>query len=251
MASDKRIILITGANNGIGFDSSYALAAASPNNHIIMGVRTMSKGETAIKEIQTRKPQGTLSLVQLDISDDESITAAAQQLASEFGRIDVLVNNAGIVVKGPPSRDSLRATFETNVYGPMLLTQAIIPLVQKSKDPRIINVSSTMGSIGLRTDPTWAHYKQQFDVYRMSKSAMNMMSACQYFQHKDWGCKVWAYCPGFVVTDLTGREDRQRRIDNGAESSETSAQGILEIVEGKRDGEVNQFVERYGKVAPW
>lgn len=85
----------------------------------------------------------------------------------------------------------------------------------------------------------------------MSKSALNMLSACHSASFKEFGAKVFAYCPGFVVTNLTGEEDRQNRIDMGAESSETSAQGILEILEGKRDSEAGGFVTRYGKSYSW
>ncbi|KAF2194681.1 NAD(P)-binding protein [Zopfia rhizophila CBS 207.26] len=251
MASNKRVILITGANAGIGYDTSYALAAASPNNHIIMAARNVEKGEKALKEIQARKPQGSLSLIQLDVTSDDSIAAATKKLTSDFGVIDVLVNNAGIAMHGEPSREILRSTFETNVFGVMLLTQALLPLLKTSKDPRVINVSSGLGSITNRTDLNCDYYNLSADVYRMSKAALNMLSACQFFHCKDWGCKIWAYCPGYVVTDLTGADERQLRIDTGADSSETSAQGILEIVEGKRDGEVNMFIGRYGQRYPW
>ncbi|ORY13405.1 hypothetical protein BCR34DRAFT_268744 [Clohesyomyces aquaticus] len=251
MASETRFILITGASNGIGKDSTHALVSASPNNHVIMGVRNMDKGQAVLKELQARNPQGTLSLVHLDVTNDDTISAAVKTIDSDFGRIDVLVNNAGVHFGLPASRENLRATFETNVFGPMLLTQSCESLLRKSKDPRVINVSSILGSINRRTDPSWLYYQVPADQYQMSKAALNMLSACQNFHYKDFGCKVWSFCPGFVVTDLTGAEDRQNRINRGAESSETSARGILEIVEGKRDGEVNQFVERYGKVSPW
>ncbi|KAF2266530.1 short chain dehydrogenase [Lojkania enalia] len=250
MASDKSIILITGASNGIGYDTSYHLAAASPNYHVIMSARTPSKGEAALKEIQARNPQGTLSFLQLDVSSDESIATAAKKIEEDFGRLDVLVNNAGIYLRDA-TRDNLRSTFDTNVFGPLLLTHALEHLLKKSKDPRIINVSSGLGSITNRADPEHENYQVPFYPYRMSKAALNMMSTCQAFEFKEWGAKVWAYCPGYVVTDLTGKEDRENRIARGAESSETSAQGILEIIEGKRDGEVNKFVRRYGLQYPW
>ncbi|KAF2864949.1 short chain dehydrogenase [Massariosphaeria phaeospora] len=250
MTSDKQIILITGANNGIGLDTSYALAAASPNYHIIMAVRSLAKGGKARAELQSRNPQGSLSLLELDVTNDEQIAAAAKKIESDFGRLDILVNNAGIVAM-EVSRDTLRSTFETNVFGPMLLTQALLPLLKKSKNPKVINVTSELGSITQRADPKSPYYKMPADMYRMSKAALNMLAMGQQATFSEFGGKVWAYCPGYVITDLTGAEDRQNRKDRGAESSETSAQGILEVVEGKRDAEAGCFIARYGKQSPW
>jgi NAD(P)-dependent dehydrogenase (short-subunit alcohol dehydrogenase family) len=173
-------------------------------------------------------------------------------IQSSFNRLDVLINNAGIVVKGPLTRSSLAATFDTNVYGAYLLSMAMGPLLQKSSDPRIINVTSGLGSIAKRTDPNDQYYQvKQNEAYRMSKAALNMSSASTAATFDAWGCKVWSYCPGFVVTDLTGAEDRQNRVDRGADSSETSAKGIKEIVDGERDGEVLKFVARRGEQHPW
>ncbi|KAF2120387.1 short chain dehydrogenase [Lophiotrema nucula] len=251
MSSDKRIILITGGNNGIGYDTVAALSSADANNHIILAARSEERGLKALEELKARKPAGTISFVKLDVTDDSSIAAAAAQVEKEFGRLDVLVNNAGIAITKPTDREVFRQTFETNVYGPALLTDALAPLLKKSKDPRIINVSSGLGSIAKRADPKDDYYSTAADPYRMSKAALNMLTTCQSYNYKDDGFKVWTYCPGFVITDLTGKDHRKWREENGADSSETSAQGILEIVEGKRDGEVNCFVQRYGKQFPW
>ncbi|PSN74254.1 short chain dehydrogenase [Corynespora cassiicola Philippines] len=248
--SPKQIILVTGANNGIGYDTSYKLVAQSPNNHVIMGSRNIAKGEKALNELQARNPRGTLSLVVLDINSDESINSAVETIRGDFGRVDVLVNNAGVYEHGV-SRAKLRSVFETNVFGPTLLAEAILPLLNASKTRKIINVSSLLGSINQRCDPSFSYYGVTADVYRMSKASLNMLSACQYHTLKDEGFKVWAYCPGYVVTDLSGADDRQNRVDSGAESAETSAHGIWEIIEGKRDAEAGTFIGRYGQSNPW
>jgi hypothetical protein len=146
-----------GANSGIGFDTSYALANASPDNHVIMGARSSAKGLAALAEIQDRKPAGTLSFLELDITSDESIKAAAKKLSSAFGALDVLVNNAGISGKEEVSRENFQTVFNTNVFGTMLLTQALEPLLQKSLAPQIINVSSVLGSITVRNDHSSAY----------------------------------------------------------------------------------------------
>ncbi|KAH8600220.1 short-chain dehydrogenase [Bisporella sp. PMI_857] len=214
-----------------------------------MGARNQAKGEKALKELQARKPQGTLSLVSLDVSKDDSIETAVAKIKADFGHLDVLVNNAGIVTPDPTTRESLRTAFDTNVFGVLLLTDAVTPLLKASKSPKIINVSSELGSIALRLDPTNPSHKIPGEVYRLTKAALNMLTACQHVTIQEFNGTAWAFCPGYVVTDLVG--DREERKKRGAESSETSAQGILEIVEGKRDAEVGKFVTKYNKQFPW
>ncbi|KAH7406730.1 hypothetical protein DE146DRAFT_402431 [Phaeosphaeria sp. MPI-PUGE-AT-0046c] len=258
-STDKQIILVTGSTNGIGLDTAIFLARDSPNNHVIMGARNSTKAEARLKEVRAKVPNGTFSYVQLDQDDDASIAAAAKQIEQDFGRLDVLVNNAGICPEGGSlwtSRKHLRETFETNVYGPMILTEALIPLLKLSQNPMVINVSSGLGSIaalGPNVDPNtelW-HYKDvKGPGYRMSKAALNMLTAYQYAQLRESGFKIWSYCPGWVVTDLTNDREQREKIPM-CDSSETSAQGILDIVHGKRDAEVGNFVGRQGRSLPW
>ncbi len=180
-----------------------------------------------------------------------------QYIEQEFGRLDVLVNNAGICKETYdgqwPSREYLRAQFETNVFGPTILSAALLPLLRKSKSPRIINVSSSLGSLSLcanTPDRTPDGAIVRVPGYRMTKSALSMLTAYQYQQLKNDGFKVWSYCPGFVITDI-GKDREERKDMPGCDSSETSAQGILEIIEGQRDNEVGQFLQRYGKRYNW
>lgn len=253
--SKNPILKSTGANGGIGFDTAALLASVPPSNHVLVGSRNIAKGEAALQQILQRNPQGTASLVQLDADDDTSINAAVQHIEQKFGRLDVLINNAGICKETYdgqwPSRNDLRAEFETNVFGPTVLTAALVPLLKKSKSPKIINVSSGLGSIARCSATTDSSSGRVVRVpgYRMTKAALNMLTAYQYQQLKDEGFKVWSFCPGFVVTDL-GR-DREVREKIGCESSETSAQGILEILEGQRDDEVGMFLQRYGERYDW
>jgi NAD(P)-dependent dehydrogenase (short-subunit alcohol dehydrogenase family) len=257
MYSDKRVILITGANTGIGYDTALFLARASSHNHVILSARNEQRGLAALEKLRVLHLPGTLSFQALDVSSDNSISTAVATISSTFAKLDVLINNAGIFIPDPTTRATLRETFETNVFGPVLLTAALAPLLAKSSDPRIINVSSGLGSIGARLDTHDAYYHHPGEAYRMSKAALNMASANQAYAYREQGFKVWSYCPGFVVTDIVlgdakrGEESREKRIEAGAESSETSAQGVLEILEGKRDGELDVFVQRYGKTWPW
>jgi NAD(P)-dependent dehydrogenase (short-subunit alcohol dehydrogenase family) len=218
-----------------------------------MGCRNPAKGRAALESLQAKNLPGTISLLDLDITSDDSINAAYKKLESEFGVLDVLVNNAGIVVQDPSKsmREATLETFNANTVGPQVLTATLAPLLKKSKDPRVINVTSELGSITQRADVNGHYYALPADAYRMSKAALNMLTVCQYFNLSEFKCKVWAYCPGYVVTNLTGENDVQNRLNNGAESPDTSAQGIKEIIEGQRDAEVNSFVTRYGKSSPW
>ncbi|KNG45316.1 NAD(P)-binding protein [Stemphylium lycopersici] len=253
VSSDKEIVLVTGGTNGIGLDTVIHIASASPKYHVIIGARNLSKGETVLKDVQAKPAlQGTVSIVQLDANDDSSIENATKTIEQDFGRLDVLINNAGVCPERDgqwPSRELLRTTFETNVYGPTLITASLIPLLKRSSSPRIINVSSTMGSISAISDHTTWISGVRYPGYRMSKSALNMLTAYQYYQLKPEGFKVWTYCPGYVVTDLGG--DRDQREEQGVESSETSAKGLLEIVQGDRDKDVGGFLGRYGQTHEW
>ncbi|KAH6644758.1 hypothetical protein C7974DRAFT_326515 [Boeremia exigua] len=249
--AERQVILITGANSGIGFDTAKLLASVSSKNHVLIGSRNATKGKTALQQIQDRNPKGTASLVQLDADDDTSIHTAVHHVEQEFGRLDVLINNAGISKEAYesqwPSRENLRAQFETNVFGPTILSAALIPLLRRSKDPKIINVSSSVGSISLCAS---GQNGIRVPGYRMTKSALNMLTAYQYQEMKDEGFKVWSYCPGFVATNISGDQEWRKTME-GCDSSETSAQGILEILEGQRDSEVGQFLQRYGKRYDW
>jgi NAD(P)-dependent dehydrogenase (short-subunit alcohol dehydrogenase family) len=243
-----------GANSGIGYDTAYALAKDYANHHVIIASRSPERGHKALAEIQSSGPAGTLSFLELDVTVDASIEAAVKQLTSDFGVIDVLVNNAGISPMGTPTRQALMETFNTNVFGPTLLSQAVEPLLNKSKDPRIINVTSELGSLKFRTDYSlFISQVEGADGYRMSKTALNMLTLTQAFNYRNWEKppKVWSYCPGYVVTNLTGEADKTNRVASGAESSETSAQGILEIVRGDRDEDAGSFISKRGKVYPW
>ncbi|KAL8823416.1 MAG: hypothetical protein Q9191_005877 [Dirinaria sp. TL-2023a] len=247
--TSKTIVLITGANSGIGFDSSAAIAAASADYHVVMGSRSLEKGQKALSELQARKLPGSLSLVQLDVTDEASISQAVQSIAHDFGRLDVLVNNAGIVSKAPTFKADLRETLETNTIAPAAVTEAFTDLLLKSEKARLIYVSSDLGSLTLKQDKSYKYHGITAVAYRMSKAALNMLMLCHEAQFEG-KIRVFAFNPGFVVTNLTGEEDRQSRIDRGAGSSEGSAQTLRSIVVGERDADAGQFVVAEG-VLPW
>lgn len=240
----------TGANGGVGYETTLAIAAASPKYHVIMGSRSPEKGEKALSEAQKQNLKGSLSLIQLDVTDEKSISAAAARVEKDFGHIDVLINNAGITSKAKPLIAELREIFETNTFAPALVTAAFISLLEKSKNGRLIYVSSDLGSITMRGDPTWMYYPIPAVSYRMSKAALNMLTVCHHVEYKDKGIKVFAFNPGFVVTNLTGEADRERRIKSGAGDPTESGRALAVIVGGARDAETGGFLHKDG-THPW
>ncbi len=189
-------------------------------------------------------------MLQLDVTDQKSISDAAAKVEKDFGRIDVLINNAGIVSKATPFIKQLRETFETNAFAPAIVTEAFIDLLEKSKDGRLIYVSSDLGSIEMRGNESLKYYKIPAVSYRMSKAALNMLAMCHHVEYKDKGVKVFAFNPGFVVTNLTGEADRQNRIRNGAGDPADSARALLNIVNGGRDNDAGKHLYQDG-VHPW
>ncbi|KAK9327443.1 hypothetical protein V1520DRAFT_357940 [Lipomyces starkeyi] len=257
MASDKKVILITGANSGIGLEAVVSFAQASADYHILLCARSLEKGNNALNEIKTTRTSSLksyISVLQLDVTSRESINAARDAVDKSYGKLDVLVNNAAILIIEPMDRlELLRATFETNVFAPWVLTEVFEPLLKKSASPLIINVSSDQGSITRKLDPTNPGAATPGEHYRASKSAFNMMSACQRYSYKEWGCKVCAFNPGFCVTNLTGEKGRQMRIKRGARPAKEAADVLVDIVLGKRDVdfEKNGMLDVDGGVLPW
>jgi len=247
MDSSKTIVFITGASGGIGFETASLFASIS-SFHVIVGARSVEKGEKAVSEIKSQKPQGTISFVQIDVTDDKSINDAAATVEKDFGRVDVLINNAGIISHAETLRDQLRETFETNTIGAAVVSQTFRPLLLKSQKAKIINISSGLGSITEMLDPKSPYFKAAVPAYMMSKAALNMLTAYDSAHLGDKGVKVWSFCPGYVVTNLTGTGEKgvQDRIARGAKSPKESAEGLLAIVEGKRDADLGKFINKNG-----
>ena len=198
------IALVTGANKGIGYEIARQLATGGAT--VLLGARDPGRGRTAVAAL------GDLDVhpVALDVTDPDSIAAAATWIEAHHGRLDVLVNNAGIAIDGThrPSAlplDLLRATYETNVFGVVAVTNALLPLVRRSDAGRIVNVSSALGSLTLTSqpDPPWGR-ELNLLAYQSSKTALNAVTVQYAAELRDTPILVNAADPGYCATDLNG-----------------------------------------------
>jgi NAD(P)-dependent dehydrogenase (short-subunit alcohol dehydrogenase family) len=211
--TDTTIALVTGANKGIG----YAIADQLATGHgvtVLLGARNPDKGQQAAEALRERGADVTA--ITLDVTGPATITDAAALIGREYGRLDVLVNNAGISLGRDAQRpghvdlDIVRAVFETNVFGVIAVTEAMLPLLRKSASARVVNVSSGTGSLAWMTDPE--HYFASLPGsagYPVSKTALNMLTVQYAKALAADGIAVNAIAPGACATDflngLTGR----------------------------------------------
>jgi NAD(P)-dependent dehydrogenase (short-subunit alcohol dehydrogenase family) len=202
----KPVALVTGANQGIGFQMAKDLTAHGFT--VLVGSRNLERGQAAANEIG---PEA--HAVELDVTQQETIRTAAQRIRQEFGRLDVLINNAGISHAKAPGRsltgvsasgrasaadlDEVRAVFDANVFGVMAVTQAMLPLLREAPAARIVNVSSITGSLSWNFAPQ-NPYRSMFGLYAMSKAALNAVTVGFAFDLESTGIKVNAACPGFT-----------------------------------------------------
>ncbi|MGQ5264024.1 SDR family oxidoreductase [Micromonospora sp. ZYX-F-536] len=215
------IALITGANKGIGLATARQLGARGMT--VLVGARDAERGQAAEREL--RDGGADARFVPLDVTDAESVAAAAKLVEQDHGRLDVLVNNAGIVLgdgqRALPSDTTvatLRRVFETNVFGVAAVTNAMLPLLRRAPAARIVNVSSEVGSITVMTDPAGALFALTSVPYPSSKAALNMLTAMYAKELRDTPIKVNAANPGYCATDFNGNSGF-RTPEQGAEVS--------------------------------
>jgi NAD(P)-dependent dehydrogenase (short-subunit alcohol dehydrogenase family) len=249
---NKPVALVTGANQGIGLQIAKDLVAHGFTT--LVGSRNLERGEVAAREIGP-----DARAIQLDVTDHASIAAAAERVRNDFGRLDVLVNNAAIsnTSKLPgqsveeysklnrPSNvslDEVRAIWETNVFGVLAVYQAMLPLLREAPSARIVNVSSGAGSLTRNADPA-SPYRQIFGPgYSASKTALNAMTLAMAIELEPTGIKVNACSPSFIKTNL-----------NAYEGTGTLEEGALEPVRLALlgpDGPTGTF-SRTGEAIPW
>lgn len=236
----SRIALVTGGNKGIGLEIARQLAQAGV--HTLIGARDASRAREALADL-ARDGLAAESIV-LDLLGHTTITDAASQIEARHGRLDILVNNAGIfdfsdATPGKASVAAVRQVMEVNFIGTLAVTQAMLPLLHKAPEGRIINLSSSLGSLTLNGDPASPFYANQFIGYNASKAALNMLTVQLHEALKGTGIKVNSVSPGFVKTDLTGH------------GTMTPAEGARLPVKYALGGEESgRFVEPEG-MTPW
>ncbi|ROV93968.1 hypothetical protein VSDG_06237 [Cytospora chrysosperma] len=245
---NQTIILVTGANGGIGFEVATQLLSDA-SKHVLLGSRSAERGGQAVKDLQSRGLPGTVELLQLDMSSQDSILAAAKRVESEHGRVDAVINNAAIAIPTGSLFEQLDSAFRTNATGPAFLVEVFEQLLKKSTatTPRIVNVTSGAGSISLRLDSTHPTHGQKVVPYRTSKVALNMISACQAVEYGPLGWKVFCYNPGFTASNLSGFN----KEENGAQPTSAGAKPIVDMVNGKRDEDHGRFCNCDGSYCPW
>jgi len=249
---NKPVALVTGANKGIGHEIAKQLAARGYT--VLVGARDLARGEDAAKRIT-----GETRAVALDVTNEGSIAAAASRIRREFGRLDVLVNNAGIAKggaqtaamladiaqSGAPSVATLadvRAVFETNVFGVIAVTQAMLPLLREAPAGRIVNVSSRVGSMTTISDPAYPHRGIGGVAYGPSKSALNAVTIAFAQELADTAIKVNAACPGYTATDLNNHSGPRSVVEAAREPVRLALLGP--------DGPTGTFSNDAGPI-PW
>lgn len=225
------IALITGANKGIGFETARLLADTGAT--VLIGARDADRGRAAVEKLAADGADARF--VRLDVTDADSVAAAAAYIDAEFGRLDVLVNNAaitgGLDGDGKPSSTALttlREVFETNVFGAVTVTNAMLPLLRKAEAARIVNTSSEVGSLTLTTDPDSPLWPMAAISYPASKTALNMITVMYAKELRDTPIKVNAANPGYCATDLNG--------NTGFRAAAQGAEAVVHLATLPADG---------------
>ncbi len=209
-----RVALVSGGNRGIGLEIVRQLARKGLR--VVAGARDPDKGRAAVQSILDEGY--AVETVRLDIADAASVAAAVDEVVLRHARIDVLVNNAAILIDGPGGfksslfelkPETAELTFQTNVLGPLRLTQAVVPIMQRQGYGRIVNLSSGAGQL--------SDMRSGFPAYRMSKTALNALTRITAAELASTNIKVNAVCPGWVRTDMGGAE-AERPVEVGAET---------------------------------
>lgn len=212
--------LVTGANKSIGFEVARQLA--QKGIHVYLGSRDLAKGLEAVNRLKTEGLKN-IEAIELDITKDESVKNARAEIGKKTKVLDILINNAGIYGGYPQEAlnatiEQFKATYDANLFGAARVTQAFMDLLKKSPEPRIVNVSSSQGSLTLHSDPSYKYYDYKGAVYLSSKAAMNMYTVVLAYELKNTPFKINAVCPGYTKTDFNGHrgpgslEDAGKRI---------------------------------------
>jgi NAD(P)-dependent dehydrogenase (short-subunit alcohol dehydrogenase family) len=221
--TEKKVALVTGANKGIGFETVRQLAQQGIT--VLLAARDEGRGTAAAQQLQGEKLD--VHFIKLDVDNPQDHANAAQLIADKFGRLDILINNAGVILETEAwgantaptvTPEILRKTFDTNFFNPIALTQTLLPLIRKSAAGRIVNLSSSLGSLALHVDPQSPIYTTKPLAYDASKTALNQFTVHLAAALKDTKIKVNAADPGWVKTDM-GSQAAPLEVEEGAKTS--------------------------------
>ena len=245
--TEKKIALVTGANKGLGFETSRQLAQLGMK--VLLGARDEKKGAAAAEKLQAEGLD--VQPVLLDVTNSDQIAGVRTMIEDNFGRLDILVNNAGMAHPDEPLFSSsaatlpmqiLRETFAVNFFAVVELTQALLPLIKKSPAGRIVNISSMLGSLTLHSDPQAGIDQIKPFAYDASKTAVNQFTVHLASLLKDTPIKVNSAHPGWVKTDLGGEEAPMETVD-GAKTG-------VALATLESDGPSGGFFHM-GETMPW
>ncbi|WTO96454.1 SDR family oxidoreductase [Streptomyces sp. NBC_00197] len=241
-AHRPQVALVTGANKGIGYEIAAGLGALGWT--VGVGARNEERRESAVEKLRAAGVDAFG--VPLDVTDDASVTAAARLVEEQAGRLDALVNNAGITGGGPQDPttvdvDRVRAAVETNVIGVIRVTNALLPLLRRSPSPRIVNVSSSVGSLTLQTTPG-AEVGPVAVAYSPSKTFLNAVTVQYAKELADTNILINAVCPGYTATDLNAFQ--------GVRTPQQGAAPAIRLATVPDGGPTGHFFDDEGKV-PW
>lgn len=244
-----KTVLITGANRSIGLETVKQLS--EKGLFVYLGSRNLENGEKAVTEL-TEKGFQNIKAVEIDVTNPESIKNAKDSIESEQGKLDILINNAGILGINPQtatetSVDDIREVFDTNFFGVINVTQVFLDLLKKSGSPRISNITSGLGSLTLHSDPEWKYYHVKNAAYGPSKSALNAYTIALAYELRDQPFKVNVIDPGYTATDFNGH--------SGPGSVESAALFIIKHTLTDENGPTGQFfsndIEDETGISPW
>lgn len=242
-------VLITGANRSIGLEIVKQLS--KKGLFVYLGTRDLEKGKTVVKELNDEGFEN-IKAIQIDVTNQDSILAAKNVVESEQGKLDILINNAGISGELPQSATDtsikdIQNVFDTNFFGVISVTQAFLELLKKSDSPRISNITSGLGSLTLHSDPNWKYYNFKTASYGTSKAALNAYTIVLAYELKDLPFKVNVIDPGYTATDFNHH--------SGPGTVESAASFIIKHTLTDENGPTGKFfsndIEDETGVSPW